>query len=472
MAAGVGARGGRPMPGHEVRTARGDTIRRGPGGNVRDVHVAGRNMEIHHGLNGDRRVEVMRGDHRIVAERGGRGYVERRYAFHGHDYARRSYYYHGRAYDRYYGSHFYHGVEVHYYTPAYYYRPAFYGWAYNPWVAPVPYAWGFAGNPWYGHYGYYFTPYPVYPSASVWLTDYLLSTSLAAAYQAQVDANVAAAQAQGAPPNAAPLSPQAKDLIAAEVQRQIALENQEAQTQTAQTAAPDPKSSSIERMLTDNIQHVFVVGHDIDVVNEAGAECSVSQGDALQLKLAPASDSPTASLIVLSSKGGTDCRQSDTVDVQISDLQEMQNHMRQLIDQGMGDLQAKQGKGLPALPSSAAGEPVKASFMAAAPPPEQNVSTEINQELQAADQAEKEVVAQAPADGQQVAGGPSANPQPEAPPAPAAAPESVSLVGMTPDQVTAALGQPTRIVNLGTKKIFVYKDMKVTFTNNKVSDAQ
>jgi hypothetical protein len=45
-------------------------------------------------------------------------------------------------------------------------------------------------------------------------------------------------------------------------------------------------------------------------------------------------------------------------------------------------------------------------------------------------------------------------------------------VGMTPDQVTAAMGQPDKIVKLTTKQIYYYKDMKVTFVNGKVSDVQ
>lgn len=44
--------------------------------------------------------------------------------------------------------------------------------------------------------------------------------------------------------------------------------------------------------------------------------------------------------------------------------------------------------------------------------------------------------------------------------------------GQTPDQVKAALGQPDKIVNLGAKVIYVYKDIKVTFINGKVSDVQ
>jgi hypothetical protein len=44
--------------------------------------------------------------------------------------------------------------------------------------------------------------------------------------------------------------------------------------------------------------------------------------------------------------------------------------------------------------------------------------------------------------------------------------------GQTPDQVVAAIGQPDKIVNLGAKQLYIYKDIKVTFINGKVSDVQ
>jgi hypothetical protein len=44
--------------------------------------------------------------------------------------------------------------------------------------------------------------------------------------------------------------------------------------------------------------------------------------------------------------------------------------------------------------------------------------------------------------------------------------------GQTPDQVKATLGAPEKIVNLGAKQIYLYKDLKVTFLNGKVSDVQ
>ena len=53
-----------------------------------------------------------------MVERGGRGYVQRPYMYHGHEYARRSYYYHGGYYHNYYGRYYYRGVYVNPYYPA------------------------------------------------------------------------------------------------------------------------------------------------------------------------------------------------------------------------------------------------------------------------------------------------------------------------------------------------------------------
>jgi hypothetical protein len=55
--------------------------------------------------------------------------------------------------------------------------------------------------------------------------------------------------------------------------------------------------------------------------------------------------------------------------------------------------------------------------------------------------------------------------------APAQAPAEIKL-GQTPDQVQASFGAPDKIVNLGPKQIYVYKDLKVTFINGKVVNVQ
>ena len=60
---------------------------------------------------------------------------------------------------------------------------------------------------------------------------------------------------------------------------------------------------------------------------------------------------------------------------------------------------------------------------------------------------------------------------PPALPAPPADPVKIEL-GQTTEQVVAAMGQPEKMVNLGEKQIYMYKDLKITFLNGKVSDVQ
>jgi hypothetical protein len=355
------------------------------------------------------------------------------------------------------------------YAPGFYFAPGFYGWAYNPWAAPIAFGWGWGvGNPWFGFYGGYFQPYPVYPSAAFWLTDYIISQDLAAAYAAHQEAQEEA----GAPPPAGgqpALTPEVKQMIADEVKNQLALENQEAQ-QNAASQDVDPGSSGIARLLSDGRPHVFVAGGNLDVTDTSGQECVVSDGDTLQLRDAPAADATSANLVILSSKGNPECNISLTVQVQLTDLQEMQNHMRETIDQGLKDLQDKQGSGgLPAAPPSAKAAPVQSQYAAVAPPPEPNLGADIQAQNQQAADAEKDVTAEASQEGGTAAPGGMA--AATAPPAPAPAPASVEL-GQTVDSVQAALGTPTRIANLGTKVIYYYNGMKVTFKDGKVSDVQ
>jgi len=56
------------------------------------------------------------------------------------------------------------------------------------------------------------------------------------------------------------------------------------------------------------------------------------------------------------------------------------------------------------------------------------------------------------------------------------APATAALVriqlGQTIPEVVTVLGQPERIVNLGSKQIYVYKALKITFLDGKVSDVQ
>jgi hypothetical protein len=66
---------------------------------------------------------------------------------------------------------------------------------------------------------------------------------------------------------------------------------------------------------------------------------------------------------------------------------------------------------------------------------------------------------------------PPITPPPPPADAPAPAPKTISR-GQTVAQVVSILGQPQKVVKLGTKEIYSYPDMKVTFVNGKVSDAE
>jgi hypothetical protein len=400
---------------------------------------------------------------RVVVERRGAGYVQHPYEYRGHDYVARTYYVNGRSYQRYYRSYDYRGVSLDVYAPRRYYSTGFYAYVGTPWVRPVHYSWGFATAPWYGAYGFYFQPYPVYYSADLWLTDYLISQALAASYQAQIDAQIA----YNAPPSYGQpaLTPEMKQAVADEVRRQIALENSEAQANAGYNDLA-PSASSIDALLSDGQRHVFVAGEPLDLVDAAGNECAVTEGDVLQLAGPPPPGASSAALIVTASKGGLECRQGSSVYVAFQDLQDMQNYMRQTIDQGLADLQSHQN-GLPMPPPQTLAQAVPASYSTAAPPPDQEAANQINQQYQDATQAEQQTLADArsPAPDAAISPGvPSVG-------GPAGAPPTITL-GQTLDQVVAAFGQPTQVVDLGSKRIYVYPNLKVTFTDGAVSDVQ
>ena len=454
-----GLNGGRsPMGSQQHVLKSGSAVQIRPNGRLSDLHDARRGMEIHHGLNGSRAVIVQRPDHsRVFAERGRPGFVERSYRFHDHDFARRTYYYHGRVYDHYYRPYSYHGVMVNVYAPVRYYPIGFYGWAYNPWYRPAVYSWGWGQAPWYGYYGGYFAPYQSYPDASYWLTDYMVANDLQAQYQANQEAQtVSAPVQQGSEPV---LTPEVKQMISAEVRSQLTLEYNEAQ-QNAQNQEPDPNSSGIGRLLSDGKSHVFVAAGPMDLVDSSGTECSLTAGDVLGLNAAPDPAAEAADVVVLSSKGNQECQKSAVVTVQLSDLQDMQNHMRETIDQGLEELQQNAGKnGLPAVPPSAQQQATTVEFARLAPSPDPAGADDISRQLKDADAAEQEVTSETQNDAGILV-------------APSAKPPVTIAVGQSIDDVKSALGQPTAVIDLGSRKIYRYPDMKVTFKDGKVTDVQ
>jgi hypothetical protein len=309
----------------------------------------------------------------------------------------------------------------------------------------VAYNWGWVGDPWYGYYAGYFTPYPVYASPSLWLTDYLMAQTLQAAYLER-SAELANAQA-----NWTPMTPEVKQQIAEEVRRQITLENYEAGADPQ--TAPDPGSSGVERMLGGSQPRVFVVSSPLYVESAAG-ECAVTAGDVLGLQPGAQPDLPLVYLRVVSSKPN-ECSVGLKVSVGVAELQEMQNHMRASIDRGLADLSKKQGQeGIPPIPGAAAGAPVQSGYAALAPPPDPNVATELKSQTSEGDQAQSELLHQAGLAGAEPIERPAWKPL---------------MLGQTIEEVKAILGEPQNTVDLGTMKIYIFPRVKVTFTDGRAT---
>jgi len=176
------------------------------------------------------------------------------------------------------------------------------------------------------------------------------------------------------------VSQDAQDQLSDEVQNELALENSEA-TQEQQGQTIDPASSSIARLLSDGQPHIFLAGTEVDVVDSAGAECAISEGDLLSLDSEPEPDATVAVLSVVASQAGHDCAKGSFVSVNLTDLQEMQNHLRETIDDGLEQLKAQQANGtVPSPPGGVDSATVTAAFAAIAPPPDPYAQKTIEKE--------------------------------------------------------------------------------------------
>jgi hypothetical protein len=403
-------------PGRTVSLKGGGSANIRPNGQIRSVNRNG--MQINRGVHGSRTIVSTRNGARIVTTGGHGGYVQRAYVTRGgHAYYSRTYYYHGAYRVGVYRGYYWGGRPYYGYYHPYWYHPAFYGWAYNPWSSPVYWgvgAWGWGGAPWFGFYGAYWNPYPVYPSAAFWLTDYLIAANLQAAYAAQAEANAAAANAvaadaaaagnQGAsnaPPPAAPsgqveLSPEVKQAIADEVKAQIAASQAQAGQPASSGGAPAaPAAANAEEVppALDPAHRTFVVDTEVDVVAD-GQECALTQGDVIT-RLGDTPDQDNKVNVSIASSKKSDCAAGKNVLVAVDDLQEMHNHFEEQLDEGMKALASKQGTGgMPKAPDTGT-----VASDVPAPPPDQSAGKALEDQQKAADQTEVEVKQEANSSG-------------------------------------------------------------------------
>ncbi len=425
-----------------------------PNGAPGVVHTASGATIIHNNYGG-RTVIVNRPNNTvIVAHPGGSGYVQRPFAVGGRPYMQRTYVVNNVRYTRVYTSYNYYGHSYPYYVRPRFYRPAFYGWAFSPWARPVAFGWGWGvGTPWFGFYAGFWQPYPVYRSPAYWLTDYLFSATLMAAYQERMaDQAGIAAEANAAEQNQM-MSDQVKQMVADEVQRQLAQARDESQAAAQNSMAPPP-SNGLPSAFTDGGPHALVVYNALDVNNGAGG-CPLSEGDVVAFNGSLPQGADAMNVRVVASRG-QDCPTGSTVAVQLADLMEMENQLRATLDQGMDKMQSDAGHGgLPAVPSNATGY-INTAVGSAAPPPDPDAATELSSQAQAATQEEQAVLNQASdtGGGEAAAGGPA-----------------VSL-GMTLDQVRGIVGDLRLVANIGNKQIYQGGGLKITFVNGQVSNVE
>jgi hypothetical protein len=401
----------RPLPGRQVSLRGGGSAVIRPNGQIRTINRNG--MQINHGMNGSRTIVSTHNGARVVTTGRHSGYVQRAYVTRGsRTYVSRTVVVNHVTYTSVYRSYSYGGYCCYYgYHPAYYYAPVYYGWAYNPWPAPVYYGWGWGGSPWYGYYGGYFAPYPVYPSAAFWLTDYLISANLQAAYEARAAARAAAAngdngegngggdQQQSQPSgndnsasNSGPvtLTPEVKEAIAEEVKAQLAAQQAEAQQASSGSQQNTATTTSQEvPAALDPARHTFIVVSDL-TVSSNGQECQLTAGDVIKRTSDTPDDDRKVTATVSASKK-SDCATGQEIAIGVDDLQEMHNKFEEQLDNGMKDLSSKQGQnGLPKAPDT---KTVPSDVPP--PPPDNNAAKTLEEQQSAADQTESQVVKEA-----------------------------------------------------------------------------
>jgi hypothetical protein len=421
-----GNRGGQSAGNHAPKgsqshvTKSGNHVQTRANGSVRSVsgHVNGHNVTVNRGMHGGRRVVSEHNGRRTVAYGRHGGYSQRAFYNHGgHSYYQRTYWRGGHAYAYGYRGYGWGGYNYYGYAPAYYWGPAYYGWAYNPWAAPIAYGWGWGGAPWYGFYGAYWNPYPVYPAAAFWLTDFFVAAALQSAYADQQQAaddngellpptfnqassDVIAALSTSDPLVAANLSSvygsrnfllagapasgsqpamtkEIKDALAEEIKGQIAAEK---------TAAANKDSAGNDNgppaAVDPNIRY-FMVANEEDLTTSDGTECSLTGGDVIYRTGDKPDDDHMVDATVKASRKD-ECAVGATVSVSVDDVMDMYNNMRQNMADGMKEMAAKNGKnGLPKAPdtTTTGGE-------IPAPTPDANVQDDLKQAQSDADAAE------------------------------------------------------------------------------------
>jgi hypothetical protein len=334
---------------------------------MRETHPAGAGQvrEVPHGLAGAQ-VRVVRYGNTLngTVERTirpgliSRTFVSGGHALYTHVYQRHVWHQFGRAF----------AYET--FVPAVRYPPVYYAWALAAWPRPVTYTWGWQVQPWYPMYGSLFTPYPVYTSPDLWMTDYIIAQSMQTAYQAQTPAPASEPSPQGAlgapapePGGAAPAVPPSEQAsppepsgtlpapkpsnapsapvalppvmtpeVKAQLNSQIKVQLQEQQTAAATPAVLT--TQSIPPALRPS--HVFFqVVQPLDVPSgTANRYCSLSPNDYIK-RTGGISNDDWMIPVVVELSGPADCPKGLQTRIGLNDLNAMENEQEAQVMEAM-----------------------------------------------------------------------------------------------------------------------------------------
>ncbi len=287
------------------------------------------------------------------------------------------------------------------FVPAVRYPGAYYAWTLAAWPRPISYTWGWQVQPWYPIYGSQFTPYPVYTSPDLWMTDYIIAQSMRTAYQAQTVAPTSQPAQQGAPAASAPDSsaappaqiseavpfPQPSDTppvkqssaavpappalppaitpqVKAQLNAQIKVQLQEQQAAAAMPVSLTTQSTP--PALRPN--HVFFqVVQPIDVGSgTANGHCSLSANDYIKRTGAMSSDDWMIPVVVVLSRP-SDCPEGLPTRIGLNDLNAMENEQEAEVMAAMQAASKSMGSNGP--PSGPGAHPTLIADGNAAPDP-------------------------------------------------------------------------------------------------------
>jgi hypothetical protein len=264
---------------------------------------------------------------------------------------------------------------------------------------------------WGAYYGAYLTPYPSYPTADLWLTDYVVNANLQQAYAEQQAANgnppgypTAAPsystaepdQAEPYPSNISPMSsnsrqqqlaPDVKTLISQQIHSRVAqLETVSATVSDSGGVPVGYSESTVPESLKPG-NAAFLVSTDMQLEVADDQSCALTPADALFRASSTPDGDGKVQVIVVGTKEG-DCELNTKGTLTVAALEEMNNQFDQQIDAGIEIVKAKSGSGgFPVAPATT----MTKFQLASAQQPDKDADAMLQQNQVAGQQAETEL---------------------------------------------------------------------------------